>query len=325
MPNIYPSKPTSKRDMIKLRMTEHQNILNEAAAQKEAEDKADRQRSKIMESVFKNREEQTSRYRKYTAFTEQAKDALLEHVIFTLASKALQKVDAAQGTHIMENSNNTTALHASIFQFIHENGGSSSVLAHMRMHGNTYYLTETYKLIDNTFRKITESVDKDHPDSFVIANDINDGFKKAVDSEDTDVMSEVISDRVVAAITQFVEDNAKDKESIVNALTATKEKIDALDPDQEDIKESYSRLGKRYVTDVRNRKHGLFNEMVSAVAKDVVKNKELHEAYMNGGTIDIPKIVDKVTIMYGFLETVNTMRLAKITPKYIRENVLKYD
>ena len=40
MPNLYPSKPTSKRDMIKLRMAEHQNILNEAAAQKEAEDKA---------------------------------------------------------------------------------------------------------------------------------------------------------------------------------------------------------------------------------------------------------------------------------------------
>ena len=325
MPNLYPTKPTSKPDMIKLRMSEHQNILNEAAARKEAEDKEDRQRTKIAESVFRNREEQTSRFRKYTAFTEQAKDALLEHTIYTLANKALEKVDEAQGSHIMEDANNRTALHATIFQFIHENGGSSSILAHMRMNGNTCYLTETYKLIESTFKKITESVDKDHPDSFVIANDINDGFKKAVDSEDTNAMSEVISDRVVAAITQFIEDNAKDKDCIVKALTATKEKIDALNPDQEDIKESYSRLGKKFVTEVRNRKHGLFNEIVSMVARDVVKNKDLHEAYMEGGSINIPKIVDKVTIMYGFLETVNTMRLVNVTPDYIRENVLKYD
>ena len=85
----YPAKPTSKRDMIKLRINEQQAREREQAAIKEAKDKEDRKKSAIMDSVFTNRENQTSRYRKYTAFTEQAKDNLLEHAIFTLASKAL--------------------------------------------------------------------------------------------------------------------------------------------------------------------------------------------------------------------------------------------
>ena len=325
MPNLYPAKPTSKRDMIKLRMGEHQAITESAAAAKEAEAKAQRQNAKIMESVFRNREQQTSRFAKFTAFTETTKDQLLEHTIFTLASKALKKVDEAQGTDLMSEQNNITALHSMIYKFIHESGGSSAVLAEMRMKGKTYYLSSTHQLIQETFKKIVESVDKEDPDTFTVAGEITNGFKSAMESEDTDVMSEVISDRVVAAITQFVEDNAKDKNAIVNALTATKEKIDALDPDQKAIEESYSRLGKRYITDVRNRKHGLFNEMVSMVAKDVIKNKDLHEAYMEGASINVGKIVDKVTLMYGFLETVNTMRLVKVTPEYIKEHVMGLD
>lgn len=317
----YPAKPTSKRDMIKLRINEQQAREREQAAIKEAKDKEDRKKSAIMDSVFTNRENQTSRYRKYTAFTEQAKDKLLEHAIFTLASKALQKVDENQGTHLMENSNNITALHSMIYQFIHESGGSSAVLAEMRMHGRTYYLTETYKLIEGTFKKIVESVDKDNPDSFQISGEITDGFKNAINSEDTDIMSEAISDRVVAAISQFIEDNAKDKEAIVAALTATKDKIDSMEDENKAIEESYSRLGKRYITEVRARKHGLFNEMVNLIAKDIIKNKELHESYMNGASIDVGKIVDKVTVMYGFLETVNTMRLAKVTPEFIKTRI----
>lgn len=322
MPNMFPSRPTSKRDMIKLRIAEQQAVNERAAVEKELKDKAVRKNNAIMESVFHNREVQTSRFRKFTAFTEQTKDQLLEHTIYTLTSKALAKVDQDQGTHLMDEQANHSTLHSMIYKFIHESGGSSAVLANMRMHGSTYYLTSTREIIEETFKKIVESVDKEDPDTFKISGEITNGFKEAIDSENTDVMSEAISDRVVAAITQFIEDNAKDKESIVNALTATKEKIDALEDDEKAIEESYSRLGKRYITDIRSRKHGLFNEMVTMVAKDVIKNKDLHEAYMEGASINVPKIVDKVTLMYGFLETVNTMRLVKVTPDFIREHVM---
>lgn len=322
MPNLYPARPTSKSDMIKLRIAEQQTLNESAIAAKEAKDKADRQSSKIYESVFRNRENQTSRYRKFTAFAEQAKDMLLEHTIFTLANKALTKADNALGTHVMENADNVSTLHTMIYKFIHESGGSSAILAEMRMHGNTYYLSSTHQLIEETFKKIMDGVDKDDPDSLKISNEISKGFKTTFDDENTDVMADSISDRVVDAISQFIDDNAKDKEAIVGALTAAKEKIDGLESDEKALEESYSRLSKRFITDVRSRKHGLFNEMVTMVSKDIVKNKELHEAFMNGASINVGKVVDKVTLMYGFLETVNTMRLVKVTPEYIREHVL---
>lgn len=325
MPNQYPARPTSTKEMIKARINEYNNTITEStivAEQQQA--KETRKQNAIYESIYKNREAQTSRYQKFTAFTEQVRDMLFEHAMFTLCSGALKKVDEKRHTSIMENYDNNTALHSMIYKFIHENGGSASLMGAMRRNGNTYYLESLYSIIDSTFKAILESVDKNDPDSLVVDNMITSQFKDKIASEDTDVMSDAISDRVAAAIGDFIEDNVKDKEAITAALERTKEKIDSIESDREDLKESYVRLGKKFITEVRNKKHGLFNEMVSMLTKDVIKNQSLHESYMDGAHVNIGKVVEKTTIMYSFLETVNTMRLINITPEYIKENVLKF-
>jgi len=323
MPNQFPAQPTSTKEMIKARIAEYDNRANNAIITEQQNAKEVRKQNAIHETIYKNREERTSRYQKFTAFTEKTRDMLFEHVMFTLCSGALKKVDEKRGSHIMENYDSTTALHSMIYKFIHENGGSSHLLGNMRINGGTYYIESMHSLIQKTFKTIIESIeDKGDPDSFKIDNDITDAFKKSVASEDTDVMSDAISDRVVAAIGEFIEGNVKDKEAITAALERTKNKIESIEDDREGLKESYARLGKKYITEVRNRKHGLFNEMVTMLTKEVVNNKSLHENYMNGAHVDIAKIVEKTTLMYGFLETVNTMKLIKITPEYIKEHVL---
>ena len=317
----YKNRSTS-RDFVNIAIAEDQARIKAMKEQEAIAERARRQNRDASIKAYENIGKQQSRFAKFTSFTETVRDQLLESAIYTLASKAIKKVDEAQGTNIMGENINETSLHAMIFQFIHENNGAASLLAQMRMHGHTYYLTETYGIITEHFKKIVESVDKTNPDTLFVSNDISDSFKASIDSEDTDIMAETISDRVIAAIEEFIESGKKDKEDIVTALNLTKDKLDSIDSDREDIKESYSRIGKRFVTEVRERKHGLFSEMVSSIAKEVMKNPDLQANFMEGTSINVGKIVDKVTIMYSFLETVNTMRLKRITPQYIREHVM---
>lgn len=319
MPNLL-ARPTPKKDMINARIAEHQRMLQESQAEKEAKDKATRQREKINETLTRNRAKSQSRFHRFTAFTEQTEDMLMEHAIHTLAMKALANVDKMQGTNLAETQVQT--MHAMAYKFIHESGGAAALIGQMRMHGKTYYLEELCAELTSTFKKIVESVDRNDPDTFKIDNELTEKFRASLESDDSNVMSELISDRVSAAIGEFIEGNKKDKDAIVSALTATKDKIDELNPGEEDIKESYARMGKRFITEVRNRKHGLFNEMVTIVSQDIIKRPELRENYLEGAKLDMNKIVDRVTVMYTFLETVNTMRLVKITPDYIRKHVL---
>lgn len=318
----FPAKPTSTKTMIKASIDEYNRRQNENKALNEIAAQQERRRNSINEAILRNKEAQTSRYRKYTAFTEQVRDMLMEHMLFTLCSDSLKKVDKARGTTLMEGYESASDLHSMIYKFIHENGGAASLLAKMRISGRSYYIDHTRTILENTFKAIIESVDKDDAESFRIDSSITDKFKDEISSEDTDVMSDEISNRIIAAIGDFVEGNIKDKDDIVAALNQTKDKIESIEDDREDLKESYARLGKRFITDVRARKHGLFNEMVKVLSKEAVEDKSLRESYMNGAHVNIGKIVDKATLIYAFLETVNTMRLIKITPEYIRENVL---
>lgn len=321
----FPAKPTPIKSVIKARINEYNKAITESKIEAEKKAKAERQLNKINESILRNKEKQMSRYAKYTAFTEQTRDLLMEHMLFNLCSTALKKVDKARHTTLMESHDNTTALHSMIFKFIHENGGAASLLAKMRISGRTMYIDETRNILESTFKTIIESVDKDDPDSFRIDSSITDKFKDEISSEDTDIMADEISNRIISAIGDFVEGNIKDKDDIVAALNQTKDKIDSIEDDREDLKESYARLGKKFITNVRARKHGLFNEMVQMLCQEVVQDKSLRESYMNGAHVNVGKVVEKTTLMYAFLETVNTMRLIKITPEYIKKNVLSLD
>lgn len=330
MPNFL-IKPQAKKEMIHQMLAEQQARGYNERAQREAEAKEIRKRDKIHEQINANKAKQMGRYRKFSGFTEQVKDQLLEAAIYKIAYGALKMVDEAQGTDLAADIDNQSTMHAMIYRFIHESDGSTAIMNNLQRGGKqTYYLAELYNTIEKTFKAILETVDKDDTDTYTINSDITDAYKQALENDDSSVMSEVISDRVAAAIGEFLEGNKRDKDSIVAALTATKNKLDELDePENDDMSddakkamsESYARQGKRYVTQVRNRKHGLFNEMVTRVSQDVVKSPELRESYMEGTSLNIPKIVDRVTLMYTFLETVNAMRIVKVDADFIKNQI----
>lgn len=316
-----PYRPVSQKQLLKQRFAEEARINKQIESQKQknviTEAAEAKSRDSMLEKMSSLKVNSAKRAEKYAAFTENVRIALFEHAVYKVFSEAMNKVEGNLKRSIVSES----VMHALTYNFIHENNGPAPLMANMNNHNSsTYFLSETKRIIDRTFKAIIESIDKNDPDTFNISSDIMQGYKDEISShvEYCDV-ADNIADRVTAAITDFFKSNAEDKEKIVAALSATKEKIDSLKTDDEALKESYARLGRRYVTDVRNKPKTVFTEMVHIMAESVLKDEKLKDEFMTeSNRIDVERLVNKVSMMYGFLETVNTMRLIRVDDKYVK-------
>ncbi len=91
---------------------------------------------------------------------------------------------------------------------------------------------------------------------------------------------------------------------------------------KENIKEAYERQGKAAIAKVRNRNNkGIFESMVFNISKSVFKDPEMKAMYTNESSLDLDAIVENVTIMYTFLETLNCAKMVDVNEKYIN-NIL---
>ena len=54
------------------------------------------------------------------------------------------------------------------------------------------------------------------------------------------------------------------------------------------------------------------------MCESCMKNQELSEEFTENGKLNVPKIVDRMQVMYTFIETVNTMNLYKVDEAYMQ-------
>lgn len=317
-----PYKPVSQKVLIEEAIAARQQADKENKKKQAIKESNERVQFQKSEEALRTVDKYTKRAANYTGFTETARNALLETAIFDLFNESMQKVDAKLNKAYSEGREST--MHALTFEFIHENGGAAPLLYKMKGHNGstTIFLSELSSAINTAFKSILEGVDKNDPNTFGISNTISDEYRNQIHDAGMDEMSDCIADRVADAITEFINRNVQDKNAILNTLEATKEKIDSLhaknDEELADLKEAYSRIGKRMITDIRERPRNLFSEMVTTMAESVMANKNLQKEYLiDGAHIDVNKIVGNVALMYGFLETLNTMNLIKVDKKYV--------
>jgi hypothetical protein len=64
--------------------------------------------------------------------------------------------------------------------------------------------------------------------------------------------------------------------------------------------------------------------MTRVFAKNVVKDQAIRESYTDSesGAVDMDLVVESAKVMYGFLETLNTLQLEKVDKEYIK-NVIE--
>lgn len=324
MPIVRPKKPTTAKALVEASIAYNEKLEKQAkradALQRREENKAIHEYTAIMEAAAKRGKIQS----RFANFSENVKINLLAEAVTDIASSAMQKVNEIMEKPIFESRDMYNTLNAITYQFIRENGSASGILYNMTNGPTTMYLEALAKLIKSTQRAVLEglsaNLDQNGEGEFCMSKGMHDEFKeKSKEIYGREELIDSIADRVADSIKDFISQNAEDKEKIVGALTATKEKLDSMKGASEELKESYARLGRRYITDIREKKHGLLNEMVVSMSKGVMKNDTLRKEFTEDAHLNVGKIVTKVSTMYTFLETVNSMRLIKVDENYIKD------
>ena len=324
MPFINPKKPISAQDIYKVTLEQQakkeRDERREEALKEQSARKHLHEQSAFVEGALKR---ETVRD-KYAKFSESVKTRLIGYAVSEIASSAMKKVNESFGKDIFNNSNVNT-MNAITYSFIHENGEGSSIMYNMMKGSPSIYIDSLGKIIKETHHDMIAAVDKDDPFSFSVDQNAMKDYETSVkDIYGHDDIVESIADRVAETLRDFIEKNTEDKAKIVTALTATKDKIDSVKDQGEGVTECYANIGRRFVADVREKKHGLFNEMVLSFSKNVVKteNAELRNEFMEGAHLNMPKVISNMASMYTFIETVNTMRLVKVDEAFI-DDMLK--
>lgn len=323
MPIIMPKKPTSTKSFVEASIAYNEKMekaeKKKAAIQKKHENAAIQESLAIMEAKTKSSRIQS----RYANFVESMKINLIAEVVSDIARSSMQRVNQKLNKDIFDENAMYPSLNAITYQFIKENGNGSGILYNMNKKPSVY-LSNIHNLIHSTYTSVLEglsvNLNNDGTGDFKMPAQSMDDFRsKSKEVFGREEIIDSIADRVAETIKDFVQQNADDKEKIVSALNATKEKIDSLKNASDELKESYARIGRRYITDIRESKHGLFNEMVVAMSKGIMKNEALREEFIEESHLKIDRIISNVATMYTFLETVNTMRLIKIDESYIKE------
>ena len=181
-----------------------------------------------------------------------------------------------------------------------------------------------------------ESSDDDNKDDSDKSSDDNDseGKGKILDNldkeEDVQKAIDTIRNRVADAEETFIKNNAEDKKKIDELLTKISTNVKTVndlgnkeDPKSKVAQESVQ-MAKRQIDMIKtNRPLTIFEKMTRNLSLNIVKDCAVRESFIEEhGQLDVDMIVETAKVMYGFLETVNTLQLEKVDESYIK-NVLE--
>ena len=264
--------------------------------------------------------EESVRFTKNRMNYSRRKSSFFESVTHALLSESIFKVyKEAMDPHLVRDPAIHTMMRAMVSEFVKED--YNEILSKMR--SKSAILSEMYNVITSTrsqiIKEAEESYSDNNVDAFEIKNNIKDEFFDKLNDLDTESISNAIRERVQDAEEKFMIDNQNDHQKIITALQLTKDKMEEVSDKPEEVKESYQRLSKRYITKVRNRQKSVFESMVMAVSESALKDPDLREEFVEGAKLNVGKIVDRVKTMYTFIETVNTLQLYPVDKAYMND------
>ena len=168
--------------------------------------------------------------------------------------------------------------------------------------------------------------DDDEQDNGGIFNDLEK-------EKDVQQAIETIRQRVADAEENFIKRNAEDKEKInelIGKISDNVKTVNQLSDDdstagqeKKSIAEESARIARRQIKDItESRPQSVMERMIRNLTSTITKDQVLRESYTEeDGSIDMASIVEAGKVMYGFLETLNTLQLVKVTPDYIKDIV----
>ena len=258
------------------------------------------------EDIFLLRENKLKVEREYKKFILDTKKTLLSECIYSLMDRSIgYQHDKVRADVIKRNLVNN---------FIEEQGVDNLL---SRFRTESFLLSEYARIVNKYTNIITEKCNKENTDTFVVDQEDKDKFFDELDMEDADEVATAIKIRVSDSVDQFVDSNIKQKEELKEILTQSKERIEASK--NEEVKESFNILAKKRMTEVREkRRTNIFEAMVFSLAEASMNNEDLKAIYTKDGKLDMDSIVENCTIMYSFLETINSAKMINVNEAYIK-------
>ena len=82
-----------------------------------------------------------------------------------------------------------------------------------------------------------------------------------------------------------------------------------------------ARYNQRRIKDItENRPLNVLEKMTRIIHSNITKDTVLREQYLEeNGQMDTSLVVETAKVMYGFMETLNTLQLEKVDAKYIEK------
>lgn len=186
---------------------------------------------------------------------------------------------------------------------------------------------------DDDDEDLGEPLDDDGVDQDTTVDGTTDNKGKIFDDlekeEDVQKAIDVIRNRIADAEETFIKNNAEDKKKIEDILSKisnnvkTVEDLKDKDPDKAEVAQESARMYKRAIDSIKeNKPLTIFEKMTRNLTKSIIMNESVKEKYLTeDGNIDTDLLVESAKVMYGFLETLNTLQLEKVDKDYIK-NIL---
>ena len=249
---------------------------------------------------------------KFIQLRKDAKDMLMTEALSHIVNTALGEDAVKQLTNNL------------VYQFVRENEGADMIMA--RNVAKTYTLENLFNKIDDTCDAMLEKAkEKGKPE--IEKQDLV-SFLDSLDNDgDIENMTQAIALRITTGEEEFINNNISDKMTIKGIVDDTTNRINAAKQDgaidqqvADDIAQEAARESRAKINAIHTDKpRSVFDTMVRKMSEHVMKNKSLRESYSNGDNLDMNKIVNTARTMYGFLETVNSLQLVRVTESYIKE------
>ena len=283
----------------------------ESIRNEESRNQYNKQYSEEALMVMENMNNKHNTLNRYYTFSSSVRSGLVTEALCKL-------LEASTYYKIKEDKNNRMVMRAIVNEYVHENGYENIM---NRLKTASPAMSEMYRVIDNNIHKILESVDKDDPATFVVTPKMKDEFFKSLDYNDTEAIEDAIRSRVSDAMEDFVTANKEDHDNVADALKQAQEKIADVPEEQTELKEYYEMKAKRITNEIRNKPKSVLHSMITSMCESVLKHKDTHSEFIKEGHLDMNKIVDRVSIMYTFMEMLNTARIDRIDTIFI-ENMI---
>lgn len=151
-------------------------------------------------------------------------------------------------------------------------------------------------------------------------------FDELEQEEDIQKAIEIIRNRVANAEEIFIKNNAENKKKIdellnkISANIKTVEDMAEKDPSKAKIANEAVMENKKKINSIRTeRVFTIFDKMANILTENIIKNDNVRDTYMTEGSLDIDLVIESAKVMYGFLETLNTIQIEKVDSKYIQK------